>query len=232
MTFPCMAEKARSRVTLIAPLVASSLLLAGCVSSPTYGTDKTATEQLAGDLTGILSVAPKNRTPIDYKPRPELVKPKPGENLSLPAPQESIVTAENTQWPESPEQRRVRLRAEATENRDKPGWKPEIQGDVNAPSSATVLPTGGSQRSLDSGMQQAGNKADQREAFNRRLAETRQGSETRRKYLSEPPLDYRQPSDTAPVGDIGEDELKKERRLKAAARKKGDSSRWYDILPW
>src|SRR5687768_16962477 len=110
-----MTEKARSRATLMAPLVVSSLVLAGCVSSPTYGTDKTSTEQLAGDLTGILSVAPKNRAQIDYKPRPELVKPKPGEKLALPAPQESIVTAENTQWPESPDQRRARLRAEATE---------------------------------------------------------------------------------------------------------------------
>lgn len=232
MKFPRMTEKARSRVMLAAPLVVSSLVLAGCVSSPTYGTDKTSTEQLAGDLTGILSVAPKNRAQIDYKPRPELVKPKPGEKPSLPAPQESIVTAESTQWPESPEQRRARLRADATENRDTPGWRPEIQGNVNAPSSAPAVPMGGSQRSVDSGVQRVSAKVDERKAFNQRLAEVRQGSDTQRKYLSEPPLTYRQPADTAPVGDIGEDELKKERRLKADARKKGGSSRWYDILPW
>lgn len=232
MKFPRMTEKARLRVTLAAPLVMSSLVLAGCVSSPTYGTDKTSTEQLAGDLTGILSVAPKNRNRIDYKPRPELVRPKSGEKLALPAPQESIVTAEATQWPESPEQRRARLRAEATENRDTPGWRPEIQGDVNAPSSAPALPAGASQHSVDSGVQRVGAKVDERKAFNQRLAEVRQGSDTQRKYLSEPPLTYRQPAGSAPVGDIGEDELKKERRLKSEARKKGGSSRWYDILPW
>jgi hypothetical protein len=179
-----------------------------------------------------LSVAPKNRNRIDYKPRPELVRPKSGEKLALPAPQESIVTAEATQWPESPEQRRARLRAEATENRDTPGWRPEIQGDVNAPSSAPVLPAGASQHSVDSGVQRVGAKVDERKAFNQRLAEVRQGSDTQRKYLSEPPLTYRQPAGSAPVGDIGEDELKKERRLKAEARKKGGSNRWYDILPW
>ncbi|MGB3387952.1 MAG: hypothetical protein WBA88_08240 [Pseudaminobacter sp.] len=227
-----MTEKARSRVTLVAPLVVSSLVLGGCVSSPTYGTDKTSTEQLAGDLTGILSVAPKNRGQIDYKPRPELVKPKPGETLALPAPQESIVTAENSQWPESPEQRRARLRAEATENRDTPGWRPEIQGNVNAPSSAPTLPMGTSQHSVDSGVQRVSAKVDERKAFNQRLAEVRQGSDTQRKYLSEPPLTYRQPAGSAPVGDIGEDELKKERRLKSEARKKSGSSRWYDIMPW
>ena len=62
----------------------------------------------------------------------------------------------------------------------------------------------------------------QGEAFRKKLAEERQGSPTKRKYLSEPPLDYRQAAATAPVGDLGEDELKKERRLKAEARKKGE----------
>ncbi|WP_019173608.1 hypothetical protein [Pseudaminobacter salicylatoxidans] len=223
-----MTEKTRARVALLA-LVASGLAVSGCVSSPTYGTDKTSTEQLVGDVTGILSVAPKNREKIDYKPRPELVRPKPGENLNLPAPQENIVTASNSAWPESPEQRRSRMRAEATANRDNPGWEPEIQGDLNAPSSARSLPLGVSQRTQDSGLGKPGMERDQREAFNKRLAETRQGNPTVRKYLSEPPLDYRQPSASAPSGDIGEDEYKKERRLKAAAGKKGS---WRDILPW
>ena len=73
-----MAGKYRARLWLCAPLVASGLMLGGCMGSPTYGTDKTSTEQLASDLTGILSIAPKKRDPIDYKPRPELVKPAPG----------------------------------------------------------------------------------------------------------------------------------------------------------
>jgi hypothetical protein len=33
------------------------------------------------------------------------------------------------------------------------------------------------------------------------------------------------------VGELGEDELKKERRLKAAARKKKDKT-WADLVPW
>jgi hypothetical protein len=69
---------------------------------------------------------------------------------------------------------------------------------------------------------------DQREEFNKRLAENRQGSSTKRKYLSEPPLVYREPAATAPTGDVGEDEWKKDRREKRAARK--DKS-WRDYLP-
>lgn len=227
MKFSGMTEKARARITLMA-LVASGLAVSGCVSSPTYGTDKSSTEQLVGDVTGLLSVAPKNRERIDYKPRPELVKPKAGQAPSLPAPQQSIVTAENGVWPESPEQRRARLLADATANRDNPGWTPGIEGDVNAPSSAAVVPTGASARSYESGIGKLGAEKSQREAFNKRLTESKQGSSTTRKYLSEPPLDYRQPSASAPVGDVGEDEYKKERRLKAAASKGG----WRDLLPW
>ena len=33
------------------------LLLAGCMSSPTYGTGKSSSVQLAEDLTGVLSLA-------------------------------------------------------------------------------------------------------------------------------------------------------------------------------
>ena len=69
-----------------------------------------------------------------------------------------------------------------------------------------------------------------REAYKARLIESKQGSDANRKYLSEPPLTYRQPAATAPVNDIGEDEFKKERRAKAAARKKGDWS-WKQLIP-
>ncbi|TIU60890.1 MAG: hypothetical protein E5W25_30060, partial [Mesorhizobium sp.] len=67
-----MTERICVRAALLAPLVASGLALSGCMSSPTYGTDKTAGEQLAGDLSSAFSIAPKRKDPIDYKPRPDL----------------------------------------------------------------------------------------------------------------------------------------------------------------
>src|SRR5690606_32490863 len=54
----------------------SALALSGCMGSPTYGTDKTANEQLIEDLTGVLALGPKRQPQIEYQPRPELVKPE------------------------------------------------------------------------------------------------------------------------------------------------------------
>ncbi len=53
-----------------------------------------------------------------------------------------------------------------------------------------------------------------------------------RRTLTEPPLDYRQPAATAAADDLGEDEFKKERRLKAEARKASGDKSWRDYVPW
>jgi hypothetical protein len=231
----------------------SALALAGCMGSPTYGTGTPAHEQLLSDVTGVLSIAPNTEKPkIDYKPRPELVKPAPGAGETLPPPQQSIATTANAAWPESPEQRRQRVLNEATaaanEGRDSP-----IQSDITSKPGVTsaarfgergnfeVEPdTAGGGRGKSQGITSAarfgerGNfesregSDNQREDFNKRLAENRQGSPTTRKYLSEPPLDYRQPAATAPTGDVGEDEWKKDRRQKKSARK---GSSWADWIP-
>ncbi|WP_337917853.1 hypothetical protein [Pseudaminobacter soli (ex Zhang et al. 2022)] len=221
----------------LAGILAAGAAVSGCVGSPTYGTDKTANEQLMSDVSNILALGPKERQSIDYKPRPELVKPAKGSTATLPEPQQSVASAENPAWPESPEQKRARLRAEADENRDKPGWRPQIEPDLARatarPREAT--PTGQSARYGDSGVTPVGiNTTKQSEEFRKKLAEERQGSPTNRKYLSEPPLEYRQAAATAPTGDVGEDEIKKERRLKAQARKnKGFSlPKWADINPF
>lgn len=262
-----MSIKTGAHAAIVGPLLAASLALSGCVSSPTYGTDKTATEQLVGDVSNILSVAPKRGEPIDYKPRPELVKP--ADTAVLPPPQDSVITAANEQWPVSPEDQRAQLRAEATANRDKPGYKPRIVNDVDgAPAGQQLFaarnahegdsgagestslkaerndtdlegvesaqPTTGfgqSPQSAESGISAPVDSRRQREEFNRRLAENRQGSATSRKYLSEPPLVYREPAPTAPVDDIGEDEYKKELRRKAEARKAAGKSSWRDFVP-
>lgn len=217
-----------ARLVAAAPLLVSGLVLAGCMSSPTYGTGTPADEQLLSDVTGILSITPSNKQkePIAYKPRPDLVKPAPGETAALPPPQENIVTASSEAWPESPEQRRKRLRDEATANQDNPGYESSIVSDVATSGSRGI--TSGA-RFRERGNFEVEDPSRAREAFNKRLAETKQGNPTSRKYLSEPPLDYRVPSETAPTGDVGEDEWKKDRRQKRAAKK---SSSWRDMLPF
>lgn len=244
-------------------LVAAAAGMSGCVSSPTYGTGKPASEQLLEDVTGILTVGPKKRERIDYKPRPELVKP--AETAALPEPQGDVVASvDRDAWPESPEEQRARLRAEATENRDKLGWRPKIKGPEGVETrsaaqydrnpnlvldnqgddaasreralarpkparSAAAADRGGA---LTSGVTDEPDPRRAREEFNRRLAARNQGDPTVRKYLSEPPLEYREAAVTAPVDDVGEDEDKKEARRKAESRKKAGKKNWRDFVPW
>lgn len=224
-------------------MAAAMGLTSGCMSSPTYGTDKTSGEQLATDLTNIFSISDKERAPIDYTPRPDLVKPvKPaaGEKgtdqaatasvpAALPAPQESVASAENPAWPESPEQRLARIHADADANVDNPKYKSPVIADQQMSAKHRDL---GNQHSDESGIRNASQAAAENAEFKRRLQEQQQGSSTSRKYLSEPPLDYREAYADAAQGEIGEDEAKKERRLKREARKKTDRGFFDDLNPF
>lgn len=229
-----MKDRNSARAIAVAPLLVSGLLVSGCVSSPTYGTGVTANEQLTSDLSNMFSLKPKKQFAPDYSPRPELVKPTKA-TTELPPPQENIVTADASQWPESPEQRRARIRADATENRDKPGWEPEVINDLSIDNSSSKPKLGSSSRGQESGVAPAGgaeNLNKKGKEFQQALAASKQGSPTVRRTLTEPPLDYRQPADTAPTDELGEDEYKKQRRLKAEARKASGSKSWRDFVPW
>lgn len=242
-------------------LTAASLVLSGCLG-PTYGTDKTSTEQLLDDLGSIASVGPDRDKPqIEYKPRPEIVQPP--TTASLPQPQ-TAVAENNPAWVETPEATRQRLIAEADAAGNDPTYTsplarvatndsgrgagrrlggaadgPPSPGDVLAdPNKGRILP-----RQPGTGaVRQVGRAADgpptaasvlsggdrQSAAYqaNRRL---QQGAYSdRRRYLSDPPLTYRQPADSAPAGELGETEREKEKRRIAAAKKEGKSSWW----PW
>jgi hypothetical protein len=212
MTMTSRESAHRKRLMVVPVLVLGSAALSGCISGPTYGTGKGANAQLFEDVSSILSFAPKGRgEQIEYAPRAELVKPASTE--VLPPPQDDI-TAREGAWPESPEQRLARVRKEATENRDNPSYRANVIVDVKAPEANNLSPQ------------------EQRAEFQRRKRETQQGSPTQRKYLSEPPLDYRTPSDSAPAGELGEPEWRKERDAKRAAREASGKKSWYERLPF
>lgn len=215
-----------SFLRLSIPIVVSGLIVSGCVGSPTYGTGKASDQQLFEDVTGLLSIGPKNKDQIAYKPRPELVKP--AQKDQLPAPQSAIANASNSAWPESPEERRARYREEATANQDNAFYDPVVENETAR--KVVKKPVSTNQRG---NFDVDGTSQFDRDEFKRRLQESKTGNPTQRKYLSEPPLVYRQPAESAPTDDVGEDEWKRERRLKAESRKKsGKRSNWKDWLPW
>ncbi|HEY2210681.1 MAG TPA: hypothetical protein VGH62_03495 [Bradyrhizobium sp.] len=226
-----MTERICARMALLAPLVVSGIALSGCMGSPTYGTDRPAGTQLADDLTSAFSFAPKKANNIDYKPRPALVPPAPGQKEVLPPPQDSIETA-SAEWPESPEQRRARLRADATAHQDDPAYQAQIVDDVQTDPTSVRKAMADSASDHPPRWTPADSDKGRAAEIQRRLAESKQGDPTTRKYLSEPPVQYRAAAATAPQGELGEDEYKKERRLKKeAAAKNKTSSGWFDWLP-
>lgn len=187
-------------------LMSCGTFLSGCLSSPTYGTDKTSSEQLLEDLGNIASLKTQKGAEIDYKPRPDLVAP-PTTN-SLPEPQESVVKNEQV-WPESPEETRARLVAEITENQDNPGYVSPL---------STAGPDG---KSLT--------RKEQAEAY-RRARAIQQGAYQERRFLSDPPAGYKIPAASAPIGELGETEREKEKRRKEGATVKGTGKKWWQ--PW
>ena len=185
-------------VCVTAGALGVSMALSGCMSSPTYGTDKTANGHLIDGLTSMANIAPQNKsTQSAYKPRPTVLL-EPPEGAPLPTPQQSVATTDNPQWPESPEETRARLIAAA-------------DADTNPNDRAGPLAT----------------PAESSEQFRQfREARARQkAAYDGRQYLSDPPEEYRIPAETAPSDELGETEWKKEQRRKAAARKA--KNRWW-----
>ncbi|WP_235911891.1 hypothetical protein [Mesorhizobium xinjiangense] len=202
--------------------------LTACVGTPTYGTGTRADVQLLEDVTGMISLGPDEKQNIAYNPRPKLVEP--ADKKTLPKPQNDIRTASAGAWPESPEERRERVRAYADANSDNIDYRPVVTGG----GAASVAASERGRRDDVAYMAPSGlgaGESAQRAEFEKRLQEGKQGSPTQRRFLSEPPLDYRLPSSTAPANELGEDEWKKERDRKAAARKQSGQTSWRDWIP-
>ena len=168
-----------------------TLALGGCVlAGPTYGTDKRVGEQLIEDLASVTTLRREN-VQIDYKPRPGLV-PVP-DGTSLPAPQESVAK-NDAAFQSSPEQ----LRKQLTEQARASGDSPLRNVDT---------------RSLASQSKSYDPKTGKRIDIRKRAA--RIGDPNERRILSDPPITYRQAASTAPTGELGVPEYKKERARKA-----------------
>lgn len=200
-----MTRNIRVRTGLVG-LLGASFVLTGCMG-PTYGTGKSTGEQLVEDLGNAAMFRRSNEEAknIRYQPRGGLVVPKDAGALS--EPQQSVANKDNPAWVESPEDMRERLRAEADEN----------SGNINYRS--PLASQGTTTRKLSASEQTAA----YREA--RRLQMGAYAD--KRRYLSDPPLDYRRLPEEAQA-DLGEPERVKERRRKkeAKAAKQSGSSWW------
>lgn len=190
-------------------LVVGCGAMSGCMSSPTYGTDKTSGEQLFDDITDIASISaatPKENA-VKYPPRPGLVVPAAGQRDSLAQPQESLANSNNPNWVESPEEARKRLVADADANKNSATYRsPLVYSDSHTSQQAQAAQTAAYREARK---QQDGTYIDQR------------------RYLVDPPAQYRQVADPAALNDVGTPESKKEKkRLKDAQAAQQTSSWW------
>jgi hypothetical protein len=187
-------------------LMAGMLALSGCMGSPTYGTGTSAMEQLSNDLTSAVSLGPQEKRDVKYNPRPGLVVT--AQDKSLPPPQASLASREtNPAWVESPEETRQRLRQEAAENEGNPGYRSPLLAGKGKAGQMT--------------------ESEKWEAFRQAKQNLNSADVTQtRRSLTDPPVEYRT-VDSAALEDLGEPELKKERRRKKEAEAAKQTSSWW-----
>ena len=222
---------AKTRALAMAAMAAGTFAMAGCTTAPTYGTGTRSDVQLLEDFSNIASLSPGKREKVAYNPRPTLVKP--AEMGMLPQPQPDVAE-DNPAWPESPEERRARIRAEADANAENPNFRARVvPGSVSVKqntSSAAVGSTAAQNTPIKKNpLRLLSAKSKKREDINARISQT--PDVPSRRYLSDPPVEYQETAATAPVNDIGEAEYDKEKRRKALI-KKGDKKSWRDYMPF
>lgn len=195
----------------VAGISFACLALSAC-TSPTYGTGKSASEQLLDDLGNATSITgDQTKRNVKYNPRPGLVVPAQARAEQLAQPQQSLANREtNPQWPETPEEARERLRAEAEANKDNPNYR------------SPLLAGNGTNGQMT--------ETQKWEAFRKAKADAQGGTVVNtntRKYLIDPPVEYRNVSQDQ-LADLGEPELKKEKERKKNAALAGTGKSWWN----
>ena len=194
---------------LTAPLallvVAGAVASSGCSGTSTYGTGTTQEMQLVKDLSGLVSLKRSKPAKIAYEERPGLVRPG---QATLPPPVETAATASKdgvSAFPVSPEQQRAQRRAAAARGE-------KVSGGSAAPTVAGEKLSAEDRKFINW-------SGPQTPAYRRWLskrARTMKKNKTPviagdapRKYLTQPPAEYRKAYDSAPKDSVGEAESSK-----------------------
>lgn len=215
-----------------AGIIASMCILAACSGSgTTYGTGSSHEEATFKGLSNILALSNKETAKIDYNPRPDLVMP--ANKAALPAPAEEGTSVASEDWPESPEARIQAARAAAPEVDQRSGNLP-IEYLMSEKKGLTVgtrytrrdNKDDGSSRILEE-IREAGKDGGTNEVIKKRRNELAYSTGVQRKFLTEPPTEYRTPSENAEAGDLGISETKLTEQQKKARKAKFNKDRGY-----
>jgi hypothetical protein len=180
----------------------AALALSGCVGGTTYGTGVSQEEQTLKDVYTMFNLKPESKK-IDYSPRPDLIVPE--NKQALVEPIDSAATSTNVEWPETPEERIARIQAAAGEVDPRTG---EVSVEERLRKKEGIaIEQGYITRKFAPGQtDRDGNpllgRPDDtvRTDVMRAKQATRMSTGENRKYLTEPPVAYRKPVDSAPSG--------------------------------
>jgi hypothetical protein len=184
----------------------------GACSQTTYGTGTTPGMQTIQDLAGIADLGGQAKDPIKYQARPGLVAPPPGTPLPPPGSEPKEVAGN---WPNDPDAQAKQMKEQAAarekfcadqmnqtkpECRD-PGFRivPSQTASASREPSPTLL-----HMNMKHG-QQADSTPEQNAQAMKLFAEAKgqvavdENGKPIRRYLTDPPGDYRVPDPSAPV---------------------------------
>lgn len=204
----------------------AGLALSGCVGGTTYGTGVTQEQQTLKDVYTMFNLKTEKKN-IDYSPRPDLIVPE--NKQALVEPIDDAATTSNAQWPETPEERIARIRAQAGEVDPRTG-EAGITEQMRKKEGIAIETGYTKQKFVPGQTDRDGNpllnasvSTETRQEVLKAKAELNGTSgPTTRKYLTEPPVQYRQPVASAPAGaeayspeeQAARDEAERKARLK------------------
>jgi len=198
------------RTLLTVPVAAAlGLTLAAC-SQTTYGTGKTPGAQTIEDLAGIAALGGSSaKEPIDYRARPKIVPPPPGAPLPAPGSEPDPTVAAN--WPKDPDVEAAKFKQESAARAaqaDRPFGKydpkfalPKQQQTASREPSPTLVNAADPRAASNA----AHSTAEQNEQAKKLFADSRgnvavdENGNPIRRYLTDPPTEYRAPDPDAPV---------------------------------
>lgn len=180
----------------LAVALATAAGLAGCMKTATYGTGQAPEMALFREMTGGL-LSRNEKGPIQYQARAPLVAPPSVATLPPPVASAQVASAE---WPVDADQRSRGVREYGD---DTP------RDDIDQAEYRRLKPLAGAMPAAPRSRQSWSEenkpayaivgKKKEREAFDQALSEANGLNRTERRYLTDPPLVYRDPAPTAPA---------------------------------
>lgn len=195
-----LANASRRVPVRLVAVIAGGLALAGC-NSMTYGTGTSPAMQTVEDLTGIAAGKKADKEAIDYTPRPKIVAPPTIAALPPPVDDNAVTTTAN--WPNDPDLLKAKVKADA-EARAAAG-KPD---DLHLPAGKLVAAPIPGERTPTK---------EELDEIRRQMAASKGGMSVDangnpvRKYLIDPPVEYRLPDPNAPVAVAADGKPKKKK---------------------